>query len=1277
MVTLRFLVLAVVLGANPTVVRYASADDVAVVPDQRQAFVESASVARGDLVDTWFRVQWSTEEPREWHIRLKIVSDESSEFVEFENHCTSDSSTGAFTFVSGQPVLSIDTREPSNGGAVRVHVRASQSAQLSCELISSGEASRTEQVAIADLMPTASTLARSAPATATSPAVSWTFQRTNDDAVEVLLRKPTQVISVGEPLLFSLAINRLEAYRNSNVTLRYTLRRVNSGATVASQAWELVLNEFGSASKIDVTASELVEPGVYELRSVVETSDEGIWSKFRRRKELVAESGLTLVVVDPKNTAAASLAETVDWHEIYTIRPSDSRQWSWTGFVPATTDVVLSTMHLQSETKLATSHHASQTVSILEPNASFEAKLPVDRTGAPHLISLRYPSGARARFRIDVLSSSQPLQPRKTFAINENAVGIDHSPWSTHSFVYYPGGYNETLRITNLDAKSSVAFHSVRVSAGPQTLAGSVVDPLVGSSNGSVVAFSLKDFGWVDQLTTDFDARSDIGTWLPETKSLYRLHIAASRLADYVRALGMNAVVIPANQGGRAWFATDQFSRRYVRASESSEQLSALLHALDDSGLGVIVSLDPTMSLTRVEAGVRSGVAGANSPLRSRRSSLEASRYQPLDELVQSSTDLMVDDLMRVCAGHACFKGVSLNCSANSHLAPLTGDDQLATPIYQRFVKSHPELGHSLATPELIRQFELWRRGDGRAVFEVWLLSEQRRYFEELAERVGRLVLLRLPVPQVNFTGETGLCTHTWPTASSNLYPVVEHQRASLASLSRDCATSNRLNSIAAMEPNHLRPLAIGVSEVDGADALPTAVFQESLALDLARIVDRVHPSVIVVDCNVFTGSISPLLASALRSIALSPMAQMNSVVSSDAIANPVRLYQHSTSGALLAINLAPWATEIDLVSGTEVSWAGDALVSPVLIAATNANIEVQTNSMANAKSIRLAAGEIQLIRANTDQPVRIVDWSSRPADGEAGLIRVKDAVTRVVERLGVFSEMPDYLVLANGGFELPSDVGIVGWLAAQHPSGAVRIDTESIEGKQSVCLTTDSRSGARTWIVSETIPVPASGRLAVSLACRGELQPGAMPSGQEAVGERAVRKLRITIEGTRDGEPMRFASETEIPADGRWQTRRVFLELDGIEPSSTDSLRLAIDSLSDGRIWIDDVHLHDWFPLESERNDLQGQSFLAVQGLQRGNIVPASRLIRNDWARYLLTTRVVTPTTKTQQAGAVSPPPVQDIGDKPTAVPSIISEPEVPGMAERLRSWLPRRLRF
>ena len=69
------------------------------------------------------------------------------------------------------------------------------------------------------------------------------------------------------------------------------------------------------------------------------------------------------------------------------------------------------------------------------------------------------------------------------------------------------------------------------------------------------------------------------------------------------------------------------------------------------------------------------------------------------------------------------------------------------------------------------------------------------------------------------------------------------------------------------------------------------------------------------------------------------------------------------------------------------------------------------------------------------------------------------------------------------------------------------------------------------------------------------------------------------------------------------------------------------------------------------------GEAFLAVQGLQRGNVTPAARLLHNYWAQYLINhkqTKRPTPVLQTTQ-----------------------QQEEPPGMAERIKSWLPRPLRF
>ena len=169
---------------------------------------------------------------------------------------------------------------------------------------------------------------------------------------------------------------------------------------------------------------------------------------------------------------------------------------------------------------------------------------------------------------------------------------------------------------------------------------------------------------------------------------------------------------------------------------------------------------------------------------------------------------------------------------------------------------------------------------------------------------------------------------------------------------------------------------------------------------------------------------------------------------------------------------------------------------------------------------------------------------------------------------------------------------------------------------------------------------------LAVSLACRGEV-----------AGGDATHRLRVSIEGIRSGQPFRQSSEFDVPRDGQWQPRKVVLEAGGVNPADVDSLRLTIDSLSSGRVWIDQVHLHDWFPTSSERGELQGEAFLAVQGLQRGNVTPAARLLHNYWAQYLINQKPPQPATPVLQTTQQEQAPA--------------------GMAERIKSWLPRPLRF
>ena len=296
---------------------------------------------------------------------------------------------------------------------------------------------------------------------------------------------------------------------------------------------------------------------------------------------------------------------------------------------------------------------------------------------------------------------------------------------------------------------------------------------------------------------------------------------------------------------------------------------------------------------------------------------------------------------------------------------------------------------------------------------------------------------------------------------------------------------------------------------------------------------------------------------------------------------------------------------------------------------------------------ITVDPGRVVVLRTAENSRARVRSWTTRVSGGPAATESIKQKVTAIVERIGILQDFQPSGQLANGGFEQAGGMGLVGWMHAQHPPGCVQVDEqEFLQGKRSVVMTTKAPTTARTWIVSETLDPPLSGRLAVSLACRAE-----------AAEESGDHSIRVSIEATRHGDPVRFTHDVKVPRNGEWTPREVVLEVDNIDDTDRGSMRLTLDSLSGGRVWIDDVQLHDHFPTTKERDDLQSLAFLAVQGLQRGNVAPSGRLLQNHWARYLLTLG-----------------PMEQSKPVIEAVPT---PPEEPGVAERIRSWLPRPLRF
>jgi hypothetical protein len=283
--------------------------------------------------------------------------------------------------------------------------------------------------------------------------------------------------------------------------------------------------------------------------------------------------------------------------------------------------------------------------------------------------------------------------------------------------------------------------------------------------------------------------------------------------------------------------------------------------------------------------------------------------------------------------------------------------------------------------------------------------------------------------------------------------------------------------------------------------------------------------------------------------------------------------------------------------------------------------------------------------------------------------------------------------------------------------------------------------------LISKNIATPIAGRVAISMAVRGYREPrtntanlrgAATPLANPTVGKTSLAlsdssgpsslsgqnggegpaktlTLRVALEGSLDGQPCRNWREVEVPVDGKWQDSTVVLEWLNIDVERTRDLRVTIDNLSDGIIWVDEIFVTDWFASRSERAELQSLAYLAVQGLQRDDVKAPAQLLNHFWAQQLL--QFAMRRSGDSRRAEVSRPFVQPVFGRDAASPVAIAAssaaglpmgnivngkmgtdpirtPDVPstvgdkqprvdssqqdsGVTGKIRNWLPEPLRF
>jgi hypothetical protein len=287
---------------------------------------------------------------------------------------------------------------------------------------------------------------------------------------------------------------------------------------------------------------------------------------------------------------------------------------------------------------------------------------------------------------------------------------------------------------------------------------------------------------------------------------------------------------------------------------------------------------------------------------------------------------------------------------------------------------------------------------------------------------------------------------------------------------------------------------------------------------------------------------------------------------------------------------------------------------------------------------------------------------------------QVAESIAQRIRLLGVravaLREPPRSLkVLENPGFESkpsPTDP-VPGWAVSKRLGVSITTDVarghehdlaeeKGLKPAQSARIASD---GPIACLVSQPFVPPATGRITMSVWLR--------------VADAARQpNVRLAVEGKLAGRDYyRYAVIGQPPGPGQ-EARpiaatwcRYIVPFDDLPLEGFSQMRVRVDLMGAGEVWVDDVELFDLAFNESELRALFKLLTLADLNLQNGQVGDCLKLLNGYWPRFLLQN---VPAPQAPPALAVKPaaPPAAD--DKPAEAPP-------PTWIDRVKEYLPGRL--
>jgi hypothetical protein len=265
--------------------------------------------------------------------------------------------------------------------------------------------------------------------------------------------------------------------------------------------------------------------------------------------------------------------------------------------------------------------------------------------------------------------------------------------------------------------------------------------------------------------------------------------------------------------------------------------------------------------------------------------------------------------------------------------------------------------------------------------------------------------------------------------------------------------------------------------------------------------------------------------------------------------------------------------------------------------------------------SIQLKPFQWQTIIVDTPG-MEIVHWNHQPEEAAIEIAKTKlNDLSERVKRLHT-TRLAASESLVNGGFEtFTADEKPDGWTFSTLPSTQVLRSNNAYRGNSSLKLENNSSSDASLWLQSSPVRLPKTGRIAVELWIRKEV-------GSEEP------KVRLMLQGRRsDGtryERTRYLGKdaADAPISDRWETAPLVLLVSDLPTSGIDELRVEVDLIGKGIIYVDEVKVYDVYLHPDERNLIRNEIFAASEPFRDPSLMvrldEIDRLWKGYWGEYL-----------------------------------------------------------